>query len=170
MLIVEVPGLCVGASVDPRSRDPGYIVFMQSTSKDRSTSSNQIFFEWYYEFVFRKFVNDQRTLYDGRKEGTPVEPELTAVSWNDGDIPQLAACGEVKRIAEYCEARIRTCKQNASLDPGYLRCELWVQLSTIVLLPPAIFGSIKPKGMIWKAWMKQGGGNSYTWGMIRNNA
>jgi hypothetical protein len=77
MLIVEVPGLCVCASVDPRSRDLGYIVFMRLTSKDQSTSSDQIFFEWYYEFVFRKFANAQRTLYDRWEEGTPVEPD-----WN----------------------------------------------------------------------------------------
>jgi hypothetical protein len=96
MLIVEVHGLCVGASVDPCSRDPGYIVFMRSTSKDQWTSSDQIFFEWYYEFVFRKFVNAQRTLYDGWEEGSPVEPELTAAGdattlfvWTKDDLKDI---------------------------------------------------------------------------------
>jgi hypothetical protein len=114
MLIVQVSGLCVGSSVDLHLRDVGYIVFMRSTSKDQSISSDQIFFEWYYEDVFRKFVANQRKLYDRWEEGTTVEPELIAVSWNDGDIPQLAAHGEAKRLEEYCEARIRTCKQNAA--------------------------------------------------------
>ena len=60
----------------------------------------------------REFVANKRKLYGGWEEGTPIEPELTALSWNDGAIPKLAARGEAKRFEEYCEARIRIRNQN----------------------------------------------------------
>ena len=60
-----------------------YIVFMRRTSKDQSISSDKIFFEWYYEDVFRKFVANQRKFAAMKIMSRHVEDDLESFSDDD---------------------------------------------------------------------------------------
>jgi hypothetical protein len=114
ILVCEVPGLCVGGAVDPRTTACGYIVFTRCTKGKKDESPDQKFFAWYYKNIYRQFIADQRKAYFGWKEKSPVDIELTAASWNDGDIPQLAACGAKDMLNKYLRERICCCKQNVA--------------------------------------------------------
>ena len=82
MLVVEVPGLCIGSTSDLRIREIGYIVFLRKTDDNRL---DQRRFLHYRDYVYRPFVAMLRKRYDGHVAGTAVPNELTAVSWCDGD-------------------------------------------------------------------------------------
>jgi len=63
-LMVAVPGLCVGGSVDPRANSTGYIVFTRK-SLASSVSIDRMFFNWYESTVYKQLIEDQRQFYDG---------------------------------------------------------------------------------------------------------
>jgi len=109
-LDLEVPGLCIGGGgVSVSNEQVGHVLFMRSTEK-----AKQKRFEWYQENILVPGINDHRMTYDefDASLNTAIPAEETAVSWCDGDIPQLNA---IKSSLElFADNKIITNKQCAA--------------------------------------------------------
>ena len=113
MIVITVPGFCIGASVDVYAQQPGYIVFLaESTAGD--SSRGQEFFDWYNENVMDPFIARSRELFDLCPEGAPVPEKATSVLWTDGGIDQLRAITRPARSAKDKKLKQSRTKHSAS--------------------------------------------------------
>ncbi len=83
MLVVKVPGLCVGGCGVGGNVQVGYIAIIKNGhDKER--------FEFYQKNVLLLFINSLHKEYVDFdiSDGTSIPNELTAVTWCDGDLPQ----------------------------------------------------------------------------------
>lgn len=118
ILIVAVPGLSIGAAVDPRNQHLGYVAFLRSRADGATTGSDSpelACYRYYRKEVFLPWVEKLReTICPGACTGEEVPDALTANSWMDGGIPQLSAT-----VAEDLQAldeklKVNTCKHSAA--------------------------------------------------------
>lgn len=113
MLKIKIPGLAIGSATDPRNQELGYIVFLRKTG-DNSLDVRR--FRDYRNTVFIPFVGSLRKAYNGVEvdSGSKAPEGVTAVSYCDGDIPQVAAITDPVQMAKDALLRIISNKQNAA--------------------------------------------------------
>eukprot|EP00956_Cyclotella_meneghiniana_P014153 scaffold21057_cov63-Cyclotella_meneghiniana.AAC.3 len=153
MLVVEVPGLCVGGGVGSND-SVGYIVFTKKNS-----GADQLRFEHYHKHILKPMVDEYRKrLYDYDPDsGTEIPRELFAVACSDGDMPQ------VKAVASndphfFIENLIVVMKQNAARTGVEQPADLAKVFKVIKLLTPSYtVSNIDPsdhplKKLIWQAF------------------
>ena len=83
-ITLKIQGLCVGGCVNVGDKQHGWLVFMRN-----DISSDKIRYHIYRDEVFLPFVRNTRSDFCGWIEGTPIPETLQAVSWCDGDLPQI---------------------------------------------------------------------------------
>ena len=103
-------GLSIGGGgISLGNTQKGYILFMRGGEKvDKER------YKLYRDKIFLPYVNDTRNKYDSfLHDGiTPIPDALTAVSWCDGDISQIANI--VEDIDVYTSNKIIANKQSAA--------------------------------------------------------
>jgi hypothetical protein len=121
ILILEVPGLCIGGGVDPRHKEIGYICFIRSDGPNDVEAER---FGLYHDMCFLPFVRTLRELYNGESTGQ-VPDEQTVVSWFDGDRAQLAARTKEGRLDSDFEVdKVADVKQNNGRTGVEQGCDL----------------------------------------------
>jgi hypothetical protein len=108
LLVVKMPGLCIGGGGVGGSKEIGYIAFSR-----RTQGCEQKRFEYYQKHVLMPWIDELRKEcgYDA-ESGLAVPDELTAVSWKDGDISQINAIAKDHQI--YTDNKVIANKQNAA--------------------------------------------------------
>ncbi len=86
LLVLKVPGLCIGCSGVGSNAQHGYVVFMR-----RGGGVDKMRFQFYQKHVLIPYINWLRKEYAGFdiSVGSNIPDELTAVSWCDGDLSQM---------------------------------------------------------------------------------
>ena len=86
LIVLKIPGLCIGGSAVGSNAQNGYAVFVR-----RGSGVNKMRFQFYQKHVLLPYINLLRKEYAGFdiSNGTSIPDELTAVSWCDGDLSQL---------------------------------------------------------------------------------
>ena len=114
--IIEIPGLCIGSTQDVRHNAIGYLAFMRSTRDENTQKTAEVkLFEFYNKHILLPFIEDCRKKYfHGYKTGDNVLPHMTAVSWNDGALTQMAAITCEENLVNKEKKRVRRCKVHAS--------------------------------------------------------
>ena len=94
ILSTKVPGLCKGGN-DVDCTGFGWLTFLRADKKDLATNTNKHRltiankkFMHYNVDVLLPFIKSIRMKL-GWKPGEPIPEWMTAISWFDGDIPQL---------------------------------------------------------------------------------
>jgi hypothetical protein len=111
MFAIKIPGLAVGSDVDPSNNLPGYVVFLRKTG-DNSLDRRR--HQHYRESVFLPFVEKVRNQWDNHVPGTEVPEHLTAVSYCDSDLAQMAVVTDGAQMKINEEVRIVLNKQSAA--------------------------------------------------------
>ena len=111
-LILEIEGMCIGGGgVSVGKKDVGYLILMR-TSSDKDEVPDKQRFKYYRDKILLPFVKQSRQEYDGYNEeecGT-IPKELSAVSWCDGDLSQIASV--IEDLPLFQENKITANKQN----------------------------------------------------------
>lgn len=152
MLVVEVPGLCVGGGVGLNDR-VGYIVFTKKNS-----GADQTRFEHYHQKILKPMIDEYRQrLYDYDPDsGTEIPRELFAVACSDGDISQVKAIANDPYF--FIENLIVVMKQHAARTGVEQPADLGKQFKIIkLLLPSYTVSNFDPsdhplKKLIWQAF------------------
>ena len=88
---MKIEGFSMHSNTDPLNKSHGYIMFMRS-SKDESYSVDEGRYDYYNDEIFYPFFSGIRKLrYPEWNEGYEPTPEMTVVSWCDGDIGQISS-------------------------------------------------------------------------------
>ena len=111
ILIIEIPGLCYGGTVDVRNNSKGYVVFTRRDADKESVSSRN--FRHYHSEVYSDFVSNLRKKYFNIEETDPIAKSHTSVGWLDGAIDQLSAVNSENIKSGASEQRNLKCKQSA---------------------------------------------------------
>eukprot|EP00956_Cyclotella_meneghiniana_P037122 scaffold134700_cov46-Cyclotella_meneghiniana.AAC.1 len=108
MLVVEVPGLCVGGGVGSNDQ-VGYVVFTKKNS-----GADQTRFEHYHKNDLKPMIDKYRErLYNYDSDsGAAIPRELFAVACSDGGLPQVKAVANDPDF--FIENLITMMKQNAA--------------------------------------------------------
>ncbi|KAL7498904.1 hypothetical protein ACHAWT_008594 [Skeletonema menzelii] len=109
-LHMKVPGLCIGGGgVTVGNECEGHVFFMR-----KMEGADRTRYEYYQREVLIPFINGVRKELDDfdASAGTSIPKELTAVSWCDGDLAQIATI--VSDIERLTENLIHALKQNAA--------------------------------------------------------
>jgi hypothetical protein len=93
VLLMKIPGLAVGAAIDPHNTQIGFLCFCRSDEDDDSgISVEQRRQEIYLEHAYFPFIAASRQAHDGIMPGSEIPDSKGAVGWCDGDWPQIKAC------------------------------------------------------------------------------
>jgi hypothetical protein len=86
IIVLKIPGLCIGGIGVGSNAQYGYIVFMRSGG-----GVDKMRFQFYQKHVLIPYINWLRKEYAGFdiSDESNIPDELTAVSWCDGDLSQL---------------------------------------------------------------------------------
>ena len=124
VLLVEVPGL-VTSSTSMGSNDIGYIAFLRRERNEHTQrTSEELNFSHYRKNILVPFVLKMRKLLYGYEETEHVDPNYTAVCWNDGCGTQLAAVvNELQQVVDG-EMKIITNKHSASRTAVDQACDM----------------------------------------------
>lgn len=115
VLLVKVPGLCVGADLDSRLRAEGYILFCRRSNKadDDHQQTDQVVAKYYQDNVLLPMIKRIRQLR-GWEEGAIVPDEDAAVSWCDGEQSQIGVLTSESLLSVHEENKISDNKHAAS--------------------------------------------------------
>ena len=109
-LDARIPGLCIGGNgVTVGNEQQGHVFFMRSEK-----GADKARFKYYQDNILIPFINDSRKEYDDfdSTAGTNIPSTLTAVSWCDGDLSEIASI--VGDVTNFSENKIIANKQNAA--------------------------------------------------------
>ncbi|KAL7442860.1 hypothetical protein ACHAXH_009425 [Discostella pseudostelligera] len=96
---VKIPGPCVGGGgVNINNKEFGNLLLMQDT-----VGAAEKKFKWYHDEILIPGIKAQRKHFAGfdSTSGEPVPDNQTAVSWCDGDLPQVKAIID-SAVAIFC--------------------------------------------------------------------
>ena len=84
LIVLKIPGLCIGGSAVGSNVQNGYVVL-------RSSGVDKMRFQFCQKHVLLPYINQLRKEYAGFdiSNGTNIPDELAAVSWCDGNLSQL---------------------------------------------------------------------------------
>jgi len=134
VLIMEVPGLCVGGTVDPRNCNVGYVALIRGKPDDamlKVESPEKDVFRCYRKNVLLPWITEIRRTVHNLSEGAPVPDELSAVSWLDGGMPQLAVVVREEMQDADKLLKICTCKHAAAATGTQQPCDLCAAFRTM---------------------------------------
>jgi hypothetical protein len=57
MLVIKVPGFCVGGGVDIFARQTGYVVFLREKDEGDECSRGETYFDWYNTHILEPFID-----------------------------------------------------------------------------------------------------------------
>ena len=140
VLVIEIPGLCVGGAVDPVAtygEGIGYVAFMRGREEDANKDAPQLVnFTHYRKKVLHRFVECIREKLHGHVRGTEVPAWLTCVSWTDGDINQLAAIKAIEMVLLDRQKKIQSAKHSPQASGTEQPCDNAPTFRTLRLLTP----------------------------------
>lgn len=126
MFVVEVPGFCIGGGVNPYAQEVGYVVFLRESVQKKG--GNQKIphkkFAHYHRTVFLPFVKKCREQLGYHDDDNEIPDELSAVSWCDGDIPQLSTIIQESQQELDVEGKITSNKHSAARSGTEQPCDL----------------------------------------------
>ena len=124
-LIVAIPGLCAGGTIDARIREVGYLCFIRSKkSAVNNKTTEQRNFEYYREKVLFPFITSIRESLFDWIPGTPIPDTLAAVCWSDGTCTQLQAITTEKQQRTDRTNKVTTCKHSTTRIAEEQACNL----------------------------------------------
>jgi hypothetical protein len=106
MIVVKIPGLCIGGCGVSGNKEVGYVVFMK-----KGNGGEEAPFKYYHDKVLMPFIKQQREDFHGA-DGIAVRDDLTAVSWSDGDMSQIKAVASEHQL--FRDEKVTVNKQNAA--------------------------------------------------------
>ena len=109
-IILQVEGLCIdGGEVSIDNKEKGYVMFMRNDA-----DADKYRYKYYRDEVLIPFIQSTRKEYDGfsNESNLPIPEDLTAVSWCDGDIAQVASI--VDDLDKFSKNKIIANKHSAS--------------------------------------------------------
>jgi hypothetical protein len=110
-LVLPIKGLAVGSATDVFNQQLGYVCFIRRTGE---SSADLRRYKHYRNAILLPFIKELCLAHDYHEPGNEVPEELTAVSYCDGDLPQIAAIvDELKQETENL-LRVINNKQNAA--------------------------------------------------------
>ena len=126
LLVIKVPGLCLGSQKDIRYNQVGYLVFIRNTkdpiSKKSAETKN---FEYYNNEVLLPFVCNCLIKYFGfNPETDQLTKDLTAVTSSDGCNAQLNAVTTEENLKKEEALKIRRNKVGAASTGTQQACDL----------------------------------------------
>ncbi len=109
MVVLKIPGLCIGGSGIGANTLDGFVVFMR-----KGNGNDKKRFQYYQKNVLIPYINWLRKEFAGYniEDGTTIPDELTAVAWCDGDVSQLNSMTNEYKILR--DQKIIANKQNAA--------------------------------------------------------
>jgi hypothetical protein len=109
MVVLKIPGLCIGGSGIGANTLDGFVVF---TRKGNGNDKKR--FQYYQKNVLIPYINWLRKEFAGYniEDGTTIPDELTAVAWCDGDASQLNSMTNEYKLLR--DQKIIANKQNAA--------------------------------------------------------
>jgi len=125
VLILKIPGLCVGGTVDPRIQNCGYVAFIRSR-KDGSAneeSPEMTVCRYYRTNILLPWIEELRFIVHNHPSDAPVPDELTTVAWLDGGMPQLAVVVTEEMQSQDAERKVLTCKHAAAATAVEQPCD-----------------------------------------------
>ena len=125
ILACKVPGLCKGGD-DLHNNGYGWLVFLRADKRDKNSPGLSIAnkkFIHYNDDVLLPFIQGLREKL-GLRPGQEIPEWMTAVSWFDGDIPQLQTMLYEAREAIDAAERIIRNKHSAAATGTQQPCDL----------------------------------------------
>ena len=113
--ILEIPGLCPGSALNPRSKDSGFLILCRGIEGVDAARHN-----WYDKKIFSKFV---KYLREERFEVTGNDSPIFR-SWRDGDFSQINALPWQYLKRQWDDSKIGYNKQSANRS-GTEQPDLW---------------------------------------------
>jgi len=91
VLILKIPGLCVGGTVDPRIQNYGYVAFIRSRKDGivSEESPEMAVFRYYRTNILLPWIEELRLVVHNHPSDAPVPDELTAWHGWTGGCPNL---------------------------------------------------------------------------------
>jgi hypothetical protein len=89
ILVLEIPGLAVGATIDPRNKETGYFALVRKGKNGENVDEKVQ--DWYLRHVYFPFLATILREEDGVEEGQDVPVRCASAGWRDGDWPQIKA-------------------------------------------------------------------------------
>jgi hypothetical protein len=107
MLVIKVPGLCIGGLGVGDSEEIGYIVMTRKQS-----GADKLRTDFYLKNVLIPFIERMRTTFDDAPESGGIRDDQWAVAWMDGNLPQVHAVANNPELLEMHKIIVN--KQNAA--------------------------------------------------------
>ena len=109
---INIKGLCIGGDgVNVGCEQQGTVIFMRNDTNGGDIQR----FKIYRDEILLPFISKSREEFSGFwREGMPIPPELTAISWCDGDLSQISNITCIESIQLYNEKKIIANEQNAA--------------------------------------------------------
>ena len=151
MVVMKVPGLCMGADSDVRATFVGYIVFLCSDV----VGGEQKNFEYYTNEVFLPWVKQLRIAFCDHTEGLPIPDELTAVSHLDGGGPQLKAITDPAQLELEAKLKLLRAKHSAAATAAGQPCDKGHQFRRLKQLEKLMGEATSPLSLALKTKLDQ---------------
>ncbi len=145
-LHMKVPGLCIGGGgTTVNNPGMGHVFFMR-----RKEGADKVRYKHYQEQILLPFINGVRKELDDFDVsiGTSIPKKLTAVSWCDGDLAQVATI--VNDIDRLTENLVIALKQNAARSAAEQAADLAKVFKTLKSLIGKMTGDDSPATQIMK--------------------
>ena len=145
VLVIQIPGMCVGGAVDPMAtfgEGVGFVVFMRGREEGANSDSPQLInFTHYRRKVLHPFIDCIREKIHGHVVGTEVPAWLSCVSWSDGDINQLAAIKAIEMVLLDRKKKITSAKHSPQASGTEQPCDNSPTFRTLRALTPYLTAS-----------------------------
>ena len=116
MLVLKIPGLCIGAGQDIRlSNVIGYVIFLRNDQKKEGEYTLETKnFDYYRNKVYLPYIETLRQKYNKNFDVMDDNNDDTVVSWYDGGPSQLSLLINEKTLQNNDERMIVSCKHAAA--------------------------------------------------------
>ena len=111
---MRIEGLCVGGGgVNVGWKGDGWLVLMRGGSENNDAPDKQRY-KYYRDNVLLPFISQSRKEFDGfdDESGISIPTNLTAVSWCDGDLAQIASV--IEDVTLFHDKKVTANKQSAA--------------------------------------------------------
>ena len=123
--------------MDPRNCNVGYVALIRGKPDDamlKVESPEKDVFRCYRKNVLLPWITEIRRTVHNLSEGAPVPDELSAVSWLDGGMPQLAVVVTEEMQDADKLLKICTCKHAAAATGTQQPCDLCAAFRTMKIV------------------------------------